>query len=225
MRQILIDYDAPIVENSKGFVSQKAEWLLPCVDHPFVKNFIDFKSNQKLVSTFLKPLGQSRGIIYPAYELLTGTGRTSCRKPNIQQQPRQGGIRDCILPPAGYVFLSADYSYIELCTLAQWLINMYGGEREMARMINSGEDPHITAAALLLDKKPKNVTKGERQAAKALNFGIAGGLSAASLKGYAKTTYDVDFTDTEAEEVRDKYLRVYPDVCDYLIRRGEGGPV
>lgn len=114
------------------------------------------------------------------------------------------------------MFLGADYSYIELCTLAQWMYWEWGGERELCRLINSGQDPHYVTAALMLNKGIDKVTKDERQTAKALNFGIPGGLSAASLKGYAKTSYDVDLSDTEAEEYRNKWLKLYPDVDDYL---------
>jgi DNA polymerase-1 len=206
----------PIIRTKDGNISQKKDYLTPLFDDPFVRAFLSFRADQKLVSTFIKPLKESGGIIFPNYELLQATGRTSCRKPNIQFQPRRGGIRECILPPVGYVFLAADYSYIELCTLAQWLYNMFGAEREMAKMINSGIDPHYGTASLLLGKSIKNITKQERQAAKALNFGIGGGLSAKALKGYAELNYGVKMSGQEATEWRNKWLHIFPDVQDYL---------
>jgi DNA polymerase-1 len=205
----------PLVHTSSGTVSSRKEYLMPVYDHPFVRAYLDYEADKKLVSTFLKPLLASQGVIYPNYELLMATGRTSCRKPNIQQQPRQGGVRQCIVPPEDHVFVAADYSWIELCTLGQYLINMFGTST-LADMLNSGEDPHFATASLLLNKKIRNVTKGERQQAKALNFGIAGGLSAAALKGYAAASYGVEMSDKEAVEWRDKWLRVYPDVAAYL---------
>jgi DNA polymerase family A len=45
-------------------------------------------------------------------------GRTSCYGPNIQQIPRRAGFREAFVPSPGHVFLSIDYSFIELCTLA-----------------------------------------------------------------------------------------------------------
>jgi DNA polymerase-1 len=218
IKPILEEAGIPLrwVGKKEDSISQSSAYLMPVMTHPFVENFIAYSSDQKLLTTFFKPLVSSGGQVYPRYELLMATGRTSCSKPNIQQQPRIGGARECIIPPEAMAFLGADYSYIELCTLAQWLYNMYGGERELCRVINSGQDPHKATASLLLNKSLDQITKDERQTAKALNFGIPGGLSAESLRGYAKLNYDVDLSDTEAEEWRNKWLYVYPDVEDYL---------
>lgn len=221
IRPILEEAGLEIRETEKGDVSQSGDYLMPVYEHPFVRSFLEYQSNQKLISTFLKPLVKSKGIIRPRYELLMATGRTSSNSPNIQQQPRKGNVRGCIIPAPGNVFIGADYSYVELCTLAQWLYFLYGGERELCRVINSGLDPHYVTASKLLGKSIKHVTRDERQAAKALNFGIPGGLSEESLRGYAKLTYGVDLTETEAKEWRTKWMRVlYPDVGDYLETYG-----
>ena len=202
-------------QGRKHNISQKREYLMPVYDNPFVKYYLEYGSDKKLLSTFIKPLKESGGIIYPGYELLMATGRTSCRKPNIQQQPRRGGVRECIIPPEGHVFLAADYSWIELCTLSQYLIEMFGTST-MADMLNSGIDPHIGTASRLLNKSARNVTKNERQQAKVVNFGLPGGLSAAALRGFARLQYGVEWSPTESVEIREKWLKVFPDVEDYL---------
>lgn len=60
------------------------------------------------------------------------------------------------------------------------------------------------------------VSKLERQGAKALNFGIGGGLGAAKLAVYAEKTYGVKMTPDESREKRARFLQIYPDVADYL---------
>ena len=77
------------------------------------------------------------------------TGRTSSVKPNLQNPPRKGGIRECFVARHGYYFAFCDYSFIELCTLAQSCLEYFGWSH-MADAINAGLDPHLDMAASML---------------------------------------------------------------------------
>lgn len=194
--------------------SQKEEDLEEIKDHPFVCAFLEHQHLKKLITTFINPACE-KAEFYPKWTTLVATGRTACSAPNMQNLPRQGGFRECIVPAKGKVFVGADYSFIELCTLAQ-LLYWSQGSSSLMDAINSGVDPHYNTASKVLAKKLGDITKDERQSAKALNFGIPGGLSAKTLVGYAKSTYQVDLTESEAEMWREGLLSTYPDLATYL---------
>jgi DNA polymerase-1 len=135
------------------------------------------------------------------------TGRTSCSGPNIQQVPRKGGFREIFVAPAGHGVLAADYSFIELRTLAAECEARYGNSK-LADVIRTGVDPHCYTAAMLLGVSPEEFMalehadperfERQRQQAKPLNFGIPGGLGVASLVHYARSTYGVDLSEAQA---------------------------
>lgn len=113
----------------------------------------------------------------------------------IQLLPREGDVRGCFVARPGRVFCSVDYAALELCTLAQvcyWIL----GRSQMMETINATGDPGALHTALaagmagvtpeamqgaLKDPARKDEAKRYRQAAKALNFGLPGGMGAAKL--------------------------------------------
>lgn len=121
---------------------------------------------------------------------LVATGRTSWRDPNMQNPPRKGGFRECFVARPGNVYVSIDYSAIELVTLAQVHLLMFG-QSALADVINAGMDPHTNFAAHLLgigyEEAIKRLNAGDkavketRQAAKAANFGFPGGMGPATV--------------------------------------------
>lgn len=159
--------------------------------------------------------------VHPRYTVLVRTGRTSCRSPNIQQLPRAGGFREMIIPSKGFVFLGIDYAAIELRTLAAVCERRYGRSR-LADVIREGVDPHSFTASLFagvtVEEFAKLSNKKQlRQQAKALNFGIPGGLGAKSLVQYAAATYGVALSIDQASSFREKLINeVYPELSDYL---------
>jgi DNA polymerase-1 len=124
--------------------------------------------------------------------VLVASGRTSYDG-LIQLLPREGGVRDCFKARPGYVYCSVDYAALELCTLAQvclWILD----RSQMAETINATGDPgslHTALAASMCGitaeemtariKRKDEEAKKYRQAAKALNFGLPGGMGAAKL--------------------------------------------
>lgn len=157
----------PKTEKS-GEPSTKRKHLSPFKIYPFVKDFLHFMELEKAIS-FVKNIREER--IYPRYVSLKNTGRTSCTGAkqgacNIQQIPRVGGLREMFIPAEGHSFIDIDYSTLELCTLAQVHMNMYG-ESIMGDKINEGEDLHKYFASRRHNKPIDAVTKGERQESKA----------------------------------------------------------
>jgi DNA polymerase I-like protein with 3'-5' exonuclease and polymerase domains len=162
--------------------------------------------------------------VNPRYTFLVRTGRTSASNPNIQQIPREGGLRECFIPSKGSRFFIADYAFLELRTLAAVCESRYGAS-ELGRVIRNGLDPHTYTAAMFegmdvatfketIDPKRQ---KELRQAAKALNFGIPGGLGVRSLTAYAKATYKVELSPEKAAIFRTKLIEeVYPELSLYL---------
>jgi DNA polymerase I-like protein with 3'-5' exonuclease and polymerase domains len=159
--------------------------------------------------------------VFPKYTPIVRTGRTACSSPNVQQLPRTGGFREMIVPSPGFVFLGIDYAAIELRTLAAVCERRFGRSR-LAEVIREGIDPHAFTASLFegvtvdeFDQLPNRKTL--RQRAKALNFGIPGGLGAKSLVAYAAATYGVSLSIDQASQFRERLIsEVYPELSRYL---------
>jgi hypothetical protein len=207
--------------NKDGLVTDSVKyWKQHQELDPFVRTFVQFSEQAKLVQFFAK-MDQDR--IYPKYHPLKRTGRTSCSDPNLQQLPRDGRFREMIQAPPGYWLLQIDYSAIELRTLAQVCLKRYG-RSVLADLFRQGSDPHRYTAALLLGLSPKQFErlpadeqKRFRQRAKAVNFGVPGGLGAKSLVAYAKQSYGVKLTMDEAKEFRRRLItQIYPELDAYL---------
>lgn len=155
---------------------------------------------------------------------LLETGRTSSFKPNVQQWPRNGAVRECLVPEDGYVFVSCDYDTLELRCLAQILLWRFG-DSAMARAIKSGRDLHLMVAAQLsgleydeafdrFQKDDEQVLEN-RQRAKVANFGFAGGMGAATFVKYAAGA-GLNITLDEAFKLRTKWLETWPEMHRYF---------
>lgn len=210
--------DAPRSEKTKRISTSTKYWSQYADRSVFLSAWVRLEEVTKLCQFFA---GLEAGRIHPRYTTLVRTGRTSCHGPNIQQLPREGGFREMIVPSPGYVFLGIDYSFIELRTLATVCENRYGQSR-LANVIREGVDPHSFTASMfegisIEDFAQLPNKKQLRQRAKALNFGIPGGLGAASLVSYAATAYGVDLSIEQASSFRDRLIsEVYPELSDYL---------
>lgn len=164
--------------------------------------------------------------VHPRYTTIIRTGRTSASDPNIQQIPREGWFRELFTARPGYTLVVADYSAIELVTLAAVLKRRYG-KSVLAEVLTSGRDPHVYTAAMVMGIKPEcwgdfsenqpHEAKHARQGAKAINFGVPGGLGASHLAEYASSNYGVTMSEEQAGELRKKLISVvYPELSLYL---------
>jgi DNA polymerase-1 len=105
------------------------------------------------------------------------------------------------------VFVCADYAAIELRVLTQ-----VTGDERLSQVFGDGGDPHRLTASLLIGKSPEDVSKEERQRAKAVNFGFAFGMGPDRFVAYALSDFGVVFSRGEAKRFKTAYLRAYPGV-------------
>ena len=142
-------------------------------------------------------------------QTVTATGRLSSTNPNLQNIPIRTAegrkIREAFIPEEGFMIMSADYSQIELRVLAH-----ISQDEKMITAFNSGIDIHTQTASEVFEIPLQKVTPDERNAAKAINFGIIYGISSFGL---AKGT---NLSRAQAQEYIDGYFNRYPKVKQYL---------
>jgi DNA polymerase-1 len=179
------------------------------MDHPIVGLLLEHRYQAKALSTFLYGLTHQvnpvTGRLHPRYgQNGAYSGRMSCGSPNIQQIPREERFRECFTAPEGRKLVIADYSQIELRVIAQ-----FSQDERMIDAYKKGEDLHKLTASLMLQKNINEVSKSERQAAKAVNFGLVFGMGAKGLKAYAAETYQSKMSLEEAELFRKRFFQGY----------------
>lgn len=137
----------------------------------------------------------------------TVTGRFSCRKPNLQNIPTpftEDGrkIRDVFIAEPGGKLIVADYSQIELVVLAH-----YVGSGKLYEGFQQGIDPHTMTAAMVLGKRPEDITKSERQdLGKTLGFAVVYGAGLGKVANMAK------ITPQQAKVVLKKHEQMFPEI-------------
>ena len=186
--------------------------------HPLIKAISAYRKASKALSSFLYPIPgmihKNTGRLHPRYgQIGAWSGRMSCGGPNIQQIPRDAEFRSCFIAAPGKKLVIADYSQIELRVAAR-----ISGDARMIGAYKRGEDLHTLTASLLSDIPAGAVTKSQRQAAKAVNFGLVFGMGAEGLRQYAQQSYGVDMTLAQAEAFRDGFFRAYPGIADWHRR-------
>jgi DNA polymerase-1 len=187
--------------------------------HPVIGLLLRRKAHKKLVSTYgvryLDHVSPATGRIHPSYRLIgAASGRMSCSTPNFQNIPRAGGYRRCVRPLDGRVLVRADYSQIELRIVAS-----IANDATMKAAFHAGEDLHTKTARAVLGREP---TKDDRQLAKALNFGLAFGMGAPRLRGYAHDSYGVTLSEEEAVQFRQRFFQTYPGLRAWHRAQREG---
>ena len=182
--------------------------------HPIVKNILQYRGLKKLLSTYVDALptlvNPRTGKIHTSYnQTVTATGRLSSSNPNLQNIPIRDEdgkeVRKAFVPDDGCLFLSVDYSQIELRIMAH-----LSGDRNMIEDFRSGYDIHAATAAKVYKKPIEEVTKDERRKAKVANFGIIYGISVFGLA----ERMNVDRR--EAKELIENYFATYSGVQQYI---------
>lgn len=181
-------------------------------DHPIVKHLLDYRHANKALTSFLysmpKMINPISGRLHPRYgQNGAYSGRMSCGGPNIQQIPRENRFRSCFEAPYGRKLVIADYSQIELRVIAQFTM-----DRRMIKAYKNHEDLHKLTASLMLEKAMADITKDERQAAKAVNFGLVFGMGAEGLKAYAAETYGSTMSLEEAKLFKERFFTAYSGI-------------
>lgn len=186
--------------------------------HPVVPLIQDYRALRKLISTYVTALPQyiaADGKIHAHYhQTATATGRLSCSDPNLQNLPvrteRGQLIREAVVPDEGCVFLSVDYSQIELRLLAH-----FSEDPHLCAAFCEGQDIHAATASKIFRVPLSEVTREQRRVAKTANFGIIYGISAFGLSG------QLGCSRTEAKSLIDGYFAEFPSVRDYIEQQKE----
>jgi hypothetical protein len=243
LRQDGVVLNVPRTRKTGRLSTSKKNWQEYKDHHPFLRHWLEVEELAKLLQFFGHLQHQE---VHPSYTTLVRTGRTSCRGPNVQQVPRDGPFRQAFVASPGHLLLAADYSFIELRTLAAHALHRYG-RSDLADVIKAGVDPHAHTAAMMLgvpveefltwkgsDAVVRETVNGKevevklkdrfdraRQMAKPANFGVPGGLGVASLVAYARGTYKVNLTAEQARELRDRLTKsIYKELDLYLAEDG-----
>ncbi len=182
--------------------------------HPVVEKILEYRGIKKLISTYVDALPHlvySDGKLHSSFnQAIAATGRLSSSNPNIQNIPirtAQGrAIRKAFVPDEGdYVFVSADYSQIELRLMAH-----FSKDEDLISAFCSGEDVHRATAAKINKVAIQEVSDEMRRQAKTANFGIIYGISAFGL------AERLGIGRKEAKQLIDGYFESYPAVKEYM---------
>ena len=202
--------------NSKSGQYTTSEEVLQALKetHPIVGKILDQRELKKLISTYISALpsyiNPNTGKIHTTYnQTVTATGRLSSSNPNLQNLPirseRGQLIRRAVIADDGCLFLSADYSQIELRLLAHM-----SQDPHLLEAFRSGQDIHAATAAKIFRTPIDQVTKDQRRRAKTANFGIIYGISAFGL------SQQLDCPRAEAKALIDDYFAAFPQVIDFI---------
>ncbi|MBR1473537.1 MAG: DNA polymerase I [Paludibacteraceae bacterium] len=187
--------------------------------HEIVSLILEQRELKKLISTYIAALpgyiDPKDGKIHTTYnQTVTATGRLSSSNPNLQNLPirseRGRFIREAVIPDEGCLFLSADYSQIELRLMAH-----FSQDEHMLAAFRTGQDIHAATAAKIYGLPIEQVSKDQRRKAKTANFGIIYGISAFGL------AQQLDCSRSEAKQLIDDYFAAFPRVISYIESQKE----
>lgn len=188
------------------------EKLVP--KHPVVAKIIEYRALRKLLTTYLTALpaaiNPATGRVHTNYnQTVTATGRLSSSAPNLQNIPVRDNegreIRRAFIAEPGCLFLSADYSQIELRLLAD-----FSNDQIMLDAFRHNKDIHAITASKIYHKPLDRITPDERRNAKTANFGIVYGISAFGLASR------LGIPRSEAKDIIDNYFETFPTVRKYM---------
>jgi DNA polymerase-1 len=181
--------------------------------HAVPSLIIKHRELSKLKNTYIDALPEyinpDTGRIHTTFnQVYVATGRLSSSDPNLQNIPVSPlGIRRAFKASEGQLFLSADYSQIELRVLAH-----LSKDKNLRQAFLSGTDIHAQTAARLFEVPLQEVTNQQRQIGKRINFSILYGLTPYGLSQDLKVSFK------EAKQYIEKYFAQYPDVSIWMNR-------
>jgi len=205
----------PVRKTKTGYSTDAAVLDAISDSHEAVPLVLEYRQLVKLQSTYVQGLkdvwDQETGRIYTNFnQMVTATGRLSSTEPNLQNIPirlEEGRrIRKAFVPGGGYQrLLAADYSQIELRVLAH-----ISGDSTLTEAFRAGQDIHRRTAAEIFGVALEDVTDSQRQAAKAVNFGLVYGQTDFGLAN------SLGIAIKEAASYIDAYFHRYPGVKEYM---------
>jgi DNA polymerase-1 len=182
-------------------------------EHPFLMALLRHRDVSRLRQTIegLLKTVQSDGRIHTTfYQMIAATGRLSSAEPNLQNIPirtEEGRrIREGFVVGKGFdCLMTADYSQIEMRIMAH-----LSEDAELIAAFKSGQDFHSITASRVFGVNAEDVTPGQRAKIKAMNYGLAYGLSAFGLGQQLR------IDPSEARGLMDEYFETFGGVRDYL---------
>jgi DNA polymerase-1 len=175
----------PIKKTKTGYSTDSSVLEILAKEDPVPEKILRYRLLTKLKSTYVDALptmvnSRTKKLHTSFFQTGTATGRLSSKDPNLQNIPikdEEGRkIREAFVADPGKVFVTADYSQIELVVLAH-----LSGDPGLSAAFREGKDIHSQTAALVFQVFEEMVTPEQRRMAKAINFGIMYGMSAFRL--------------------------------------------
>lgn len=172
-----------------------------------VADLLDYRHHDTLLSLFLRGFDvQARhGDARVRPTVLTmgaaATGRMSCTRPNMQQIPREGGMRELFLADPGEVLVSADFSSVEV-RVAAWV----SGDTGLAAMLRDGLDLHSRIAEQVWGP---DYTKAHRYTVKRAVFGWLYGA------GIRRVALQLGAYGNKAQDVIDTLAQITPGLVQW----------
>ena len=211
--------DKPKKTKTGQFVTSEEVLLQLRSKAPIVDHILEHRGLKKLLGTYVdalpKLINPHTGHIHTSFnQAVTATGRLSSSDPNLQNIPVRGEegkeIRKCFIPEPGCLFVSADYSQIELRVMAH-----LSGDKNMIEAFREGYDIHAATAARIYKEDINDVTRDQRTKAKRANFGIIYGITVFGLAERLEISRD------EAKQLIDGYFETFPQVHAYMEKAKE----
>lgn len=217
LQAILFDkLKLPVLESTPTGVPSTAESVLQELSHDYElpKIILSHRTLSKLKSTYTDKLPlqinpHTHRVHTSYHQAVTATGRLSSTDPNLQnipiRTPEGRKIRQAFVAPSGSVFISADYSQIELRIMAH-----LSGDEGLRKAFQAGQDIHQFTASEVFNVPLNEVTSQQRRSAKAINFGLIYGMSAFGL------ARQIDESQAAAKSYMEQYFHRYPKVKEYM---------
>jgi DNA polymerase I len=220
LREVLFErLGLPVIKRTKTGASTDVSVLeeLAAQGHAIPRLLMEYRQLDKLKGTYLDTLPQlvnpRTGRIHTSFnQAVAATGRLSSSDPNLQNIPIRtdagAELRKGFIPADGFLFLTADYSQIELRILAH-----LSGDPLFVDAFRRGLDVHRQTAALVFGVPIDAVTADMRATAKTINFATIYGIGPFALAQKLGTTH------AEAKRFIDEYFARLPGVRAYLDRQ------
>jgi DNA polymerase-1 len=202
-----------IKKTKTGFSTAASELEKLEGEHEIVPLISEYREVAKLQSTYVEALPSlvaKDGRVHTTFnQAVTATGRLSSSDPNLQNIPVRTElgreIRKAFVAPRGKALVSADYSQIELRLAA-----IMADDKPFIDAFLDGADIHTRTASEIFGVDEEKVSKEQRRAAKAINFGILYGMGPHALARSTGVSFD------EAKRYIDKYFEVHYAIADYI---------
>lgn len=210
----------PIKKTATGWSTDVSVLTTLAEGHDLPALILEYRQVAKLLNTYVETLpelaNRKTGLIHTSYnQAVAATGRLSSSDPNLQNIPIRTElgrlIRQAFVPrQKDHVFLSADYSQVELRLLAH-----LAEDPALMKAFNEGADVHRRTAALINGVDEADVTSEMRYRAKAINFGVIYGMGARAL------ARQIEVKVKEASAFIETYFETYPGVRTFIDRAVE----